>query len=96
MLIYGGTTTQGVAIKSIGEYMAVEEKYHIVIANLYYDGKVSLCCNDPLGKNTLGDLTQNSILEIWYNDRFKMVRKCLSKGRKNWKHCEFCDAFTIV
>ncbi len=59
------------------------------------DGKVSLCCNDPYGKNTLGDLTKNSILEVWNNDKFKMVRKCLYEGRKNWKHCEFCDAFSL-
>lgn len=59
------------------------------------DGKVSLCCNDPLGKNTLGDLTKNSIMEVWYNDRFKTVRKALYEGRKNWIHCEYCDVFSL-
>lgn len=59
------------------------------------DGKVSLCCNDPLGKNTLGDLTKNSVLEVWNNDRFKTVRKALYEGRRNWKHCEFCDVFNL-
>ena len=59
------------------------------------DGKVSLCCNDPLGKNTLGDLTENSIMEVWNNDKFRMVRECLYKGRSNWNHCEFCDAFNL-
>lgn len=59
------------------------------------DGKVSLCCNDPLGRNTLADLTQESILEAWNNERFKMVRKCLYEGRKEWKHCEFCDVFNL-
>lgn len=60
------------------------------------DGKVSLCCNDPLGKNTLGDLTKDSILDVWNNDRFKTVRKCLYQGRGNWKHCEYCDFFSVV
>lgn len=59
------------------------------------DGKVSLCCNDPLGKNTLGDVSKQSLQEIWYGDKFKMVRECLNKGRGHWKHCEFCDAFGI-
>lgn len=59
------------------------------------DGKVSLCCNDPLGKNTLGDVTQDTLVNIWYNDRFNMVRRCLAEGRGNWKHCEYCDAFSI-
>lgn len=57
------------------------------------DGKISLCCNDPLGKCTLGDLTKQSLVDVWYGPQFQMVRKCLAEGRKNWKHCEFCDTF---
>jgi len=59
------------------------------------DGKVSLCCNDPLGKNTLADLTKETLVEAWNNPRFQMVRKCLHEGRKGWKHCEFCDVFNL-
>lgn len=59
------------------------------------DGKVSLCCNDPLGRNTLADLTKEPLLGAWNNDRFRMVRKCLYKGRKEWKHCESCDVFNL-
>lgn len=59
------------------------------------DGKVSLCCNDPFGENTLGDLSKESIMDVWFNDRFKMVRSCLYQGRQNWKHCEFCDVFSL-
>jgi organic radical activating enzyme len=60
------------------------------------DGKVSLCCNDPLGRNTLADLNEETLLEAWNNPRFRMVRKCLDEGgRKNWKHCEYCDTFYL-
>ena len=59
------------------------------------DGKVSLCCNDPLGRNTLGDVNNNSLQEIWYGDKYKMVRQCIAEGRKNWKQCEFCDTFYL-
>jgi organic radical activating enzyme len=60
------------------------------------DGKVSLCCNDPLGRNTLADLNEETLLEAWNNPRFRMVRKCLDEGgRKNWKHCEHCDTFNL-
>lgn len=59
------------------------------------DGKVSLCCNDPLGKNTLGDLKQDAILDVWNNDRFKVVRKCLYEGRGHWEHCKYCDFFGV-
>lgn len=59
------------------------------------DGKVSLCCNDPLGKNTLGDLEKNSILEVWTSQKFKTVRRCLEQGRREWKHCMYCDFFSV-
>lgn len=60
------------------------------------DGKVSLCCNDAIGKYTLGDITKESMLDIWYGPKFQMVRKCLYEGRKNWGNCQFCDNFYIV
>ncbi len=59
------------------------------------DGKVSLCCNDPLGKNTLADLTKETLLEAWNNQKFKTVRECMYKGRGNWKHCFNCDVFNL-
>lgn len=59
------------------------------------DGKVSLCCNDPLGRNTLGDLTKESIMDVWNGQKFKIVRKALYEGRKDWKHCEYCDNFSL-
>lgn len=59
------------------------------------DGKVSLCCNDPLGKNTLGDLTKDTILDVWNNQKFKTVREALYNGRGNWAHCVYCDNFSL-
>ena len=59
------------------------------------DGRVSLCCNDPLGKNTLADLTKETLLEAWNNERFRTVREALYHGRMNWGHCKYCDAFNI-
>ena len=55
------------------------------------DGKVSLCCNDPLGKNTLGDLNEESLLQVWYGEKFNEVRKRISQGRTNWPYCVNCD-----
>lgn len=60
------------------------------------DGKVSLCCNDPLGRNTLADLTKENIRDAWYNEQFTMLRRCLyEKGREGWDHCVNCDNFNI-
>ncbi|MBQ8625902.1 MAG: SPASM domain-containing protein [Agathobacter sp.] len=57
------------------------------------DGKVSLCCNDPLGKNTMGDLNRSSVTEVWYGEEFRKVREALAKGRQYWPHCKYCDVF---
>ncbi len=59
------------------------------------DGRVSLCCNDPLGKNTMGDLRVETILDVWNGNRFREVRNCLLRGRVNWQHCNFCDALVL-
>jgi len=59
------------------------------------DGKVSLCCNDPLGKNTLGDLTKESILDVWYGEKCRQVRKLIGAGRDKWDYCRHCDFFTL-
>lgn len=59
------------------------------------DGKVSLCCNDPLGKVTMGDLSKEGIMEVWYGDKFQRTRKLLSRGRGNYPHCVYCDSFIV-
>ena len=59
------------------------------------DGKVSLCCNDPLGKVTMGDLNSENIVDIWYGDKFQEAREKIMSGRGNYPHCKFCDTFII-
>lgn len=77
---------------SIGEVQCILPFKQMIIRP---DGKVSLCCNDPYGRNTLGDVSVNTLSEIWNNDRFKTVRDCLYIGRKEWKHCEYCDFMSL-
>lgn len=58
------------------------------------DGKVSLCCNDALGKNTLGDLTKETMVEVWKGEKYDSVRKSLLKGRQYIESCKYCDFFS--
>lgn len=60
------------------------------------DGKLSLCCCDPLGKITLGDLTKESMVDAWYGEKYKAVREKLLCGRGNLEHCMYCDHFGIL
>lgn len=57
------------------------------------DGKVSLCCNDPYGRATLGDVTNNTLKEIWYGEAFSKIREQLKGGRGNISYCKYCDFF---
>ena len=55
------------------------------------DGKTSLCCNDPYGKNTLADLNKMTLEEAWYSERYQSARKALRKGRTRVNLCRYCD-----
>ena len=55
------------------------------------DGKTSLCCNDPYGKNTLADLNKVSLKDAWYSQNAERIRYRLRKRRTNIKLCKFCD-----
>ena len=57
------------------------------------DGKVSLCCNDPYGRATLGDVTKNTLHDIWYGEDFNRIRELLKNGRGTIKFCKYCDFF---
>lgn len=59
------------------------------------DGKISLCCNDTLGKYTLGDLNHENLVDVWYGAKFSTVRKALYEGRRAWGVCALCDSFSM-
>lgn len=59
------------------------------------DGKVSLCCNDPLGKCTMGDTSKEKLIDIWYGSAFQKIRESMLKGRGNIIHCRNCDVFDL-
>ena len=55
------------------------------------DGKLSLCCNDALGKITLGDLTTESLADAWWGARYVDIRKRVLDGRDALDLCRHCD-----
>lgn len=62
------------------------------------DGKVSQCCNDALGQFSMGDLTVQSITDIWYGNTMEQLRKNIwYKGRLDNILCMHCDTiFTCL
>ena len=55
------------------------------------DGKLSLCCNDALGQETLGDLSAQSVSEAWNDHRRRTVQDLMLKGRDKLDLCRHCD-----
>lgn len=56
------------------------------------DGTAAKCCNDPLNEMTLGDLNNQSILEIWRGKAYQEFRKEMYyNGRRRIKGCTYCD-----
>ncbi|MGR3173235.1 MAG: radical SAM/SPASM domain-containing protein [Candidatus Scalindua sp.] len=63
---------------------------------LNYEGDVILCCSDVLWKVMLGNINNNTIKEIWYNQQFTETRKALLKGRRDKiEACKRCDFLGI-
>jgi radical SAM protein with 4Fe4S-binding SPASM domain len=58
-------------------------------------GEVSLCCNDALGAHTLGDLSRQSVGEVWYGEKYKEIRRLIARGRRNLDPCSGCDVFFL-
>jgi radical SAM protein with 4Fe4S-binding SPASM domain len=59
------------------------------------DGKVSLCCNDAYGNYTLGDVTTQTLSDIWNGDSYWSIRREILKGRDRLPMCKKCDVFQI-
>lgn len=57
------------------------------------DGGASLCCNDPFGKMTLGNVNKNTLLEVWFGEAYKQIREKIANGRMNIDKCKSCDTF---
>lgn len=60
------------------------------------NGKLSLCCNDPLGKYTMGDLNKETLTKVWYSGRYRKLRERLRRGRRGVKLCRCCDTLADV
>lgn len=62
--------------------------------NITADGRVSMCCADLFFSVPMGNVKNESIIEIWHGDQFNKVRKSLLKGDRNTiETCRQCDYY---
>lgn len=61
------------------------------------DGKVSRCCQDAYGNETLGDLHNNSIYDVFQGRQYEDFRSNLWSGnRGKIPYCSMCDQFGLI
>ena len=53
-------------------------------------GKVMMCCSDWFEDYPLGDISKNSLKEIWSGPKLRIVRKKLKRGAFDFKPCKDC------
>lgn len=59
--------------------------------NIFPDGTVGLCSSDVLAKTNYGNVGEQSILDIFHNEKFKELRKMIYPSRGNVEFCKGCD-----
>jgi radical SAM protein with 4Fe4S-binding SPASM domain len=60
---------------------------------VYWDGRVPSCCADFAEDQMMGDLREQSILEIWNSAPYRAIRRAhVSGDLQDYKLCKGCDA----
>ncbi len=69
--------------------------YPFMQISIRSNGKINQCCNDALGKETLGDTNYESLESIWYGHDFVTLRLKLLQSRSLVPMCKHCDTNVI-
>jgi radical SAM protein with 4Fe4S-binding SPASM domain len=57
-----------------------------------WKGDILLCCQDFYGEYVMGNVHENSLLEIWNNEKFVEYRSKLSMGQRSViPICKYCE-----
>ncbi len=57
---------------------------------VFWNGDVSVCCEDIDGKLTVGSIRENTIRELWRNEKYKRLRR--QHFRHDFSELPVCDA----
>ena len=84
---------QGTSIKGTKLTKKQIEVCHqpFVELNVYWNGEVGLCCWDYDNMIKLGNLNETSIMKIYNNKVFQMVRRKMLDKNCNFMPCKICS-----
>ena len=87
----GGQAPNKQGVKNIAVNVLCTQPFRQLI--IRPTGEISLCCNDAFGKYTLGDISTQSIRDVWNSPEHQAIRtEMLKNGRKNLMLCAECDS----
>jgi radical SAM protein with 4Fe4S-binding SPASM domain len=69
--------------------------YPFTTMNIQVDGNVSLCCNDALAKEIVGNVKKKSLEDVWFSEEYNGYRKKINISRELISICEGCDTVDI-
>lgn len=70
--------------------------YPFMQLNVNYRGDIHLCCNDVYYKEIIGNIKENSIVNIWNKAAYKNIRKKLLKENRNFGICKSCNCIPVL
>lgn len=60
--------------------------------NIVHDGTVSLCCQDLLVQEIIGNVCDRGVWAVWYSEKYREIRRrLLTKDRTCTDLCRVCD-----
>lgn len=60
--------------------------------NIIYDGTVSLCCQDLLVQEPIGNAVEQGVWNVWFSERYREIRRrLLALDRRATPLCALCD-----
>ena len=66
--------------------------------NINAKGDVIICCRDSYWQKVMGNIQNNKLEEIWFNNEYKEIREAFLKGKRILSLCQKCSSngsFTI-
>ena len=56
-----------------------------------YDGSAVLCCSDWRFEEILGNVKDQSLMDVWTGERVRAIREKLLNDDRSGMLCEYCD-----
>jgi radical SAM protein with 4Fe4S-binding SPASM domain len=82
----------------VGDDYIIKSKYPNWCSRLWFnpvitwDGKVLPCCFDKDADHIMGDMNEDSFIDIWNGPKYRLFRKSLLTDRKMIKICRNCTS----